>query len=521
MSGALGRRSTPSTSPARREARRAGPARGIRRERPAAPEPTARAALEGARDRPERHGPDHRPVHAPVPLRGCCVPVLAGFAAVCWFVLIHKGVASATAPGLQQPGAAAARASRSASRRRRSTSSATPPRAATAAAGPAAWAPGSTWSGPPSTRTSPTPTACRGAARLRTDLGGLYFNAVIAVVTLGVWLAVRADALLLIVALQMLEMVKNLSPVIRSDGYHILVRRHRCAGPVRAHRPDPAPAAALAPPRAVGADRARPRARHRVGARRRAGAAEHGAERDPAAPEARGLDVGERVGHPRGDPGPGRRWRDPAAARVDRSRDRARAAGRRHGPDGPAPRPLGRRQGVALERRSARTPSGRRGRARPDCWHCSPGRGGRRASTNRSARATTGRCRPRSGLVGAARGAARPAPARCTLLARPSPGRRADPVRRRDEAHPALFVITGRRRRASRRHRLRHRRTTSRATHGDRADARRRARDGGPPDRGAPRSRSSCRTSPAPTTRRHWPWHHRRRQSPTTSSTRS
>ena len=40
--------------------------------------------------------------------------------------------------------------------------------------------------------------------------------------TLGVWLAVRADALLLLIALQMLEMVKNLSPVIRADGYHIL-----------------------------------------------------------------------------------------------------------------------------------------------------------------------------------------------------------------------------------------------------------------------------------------------------------
>ena len=28
-------------------------------------------------------------------------------------------------------------------------------------------------------------------ARLRTDLGGIYFNAVVAVVTLGVWLATR------------------------------------------------------------------------------------------------------------------------------------------------------------------------------------------------------------------------------------------------------------------------------------------------------------------------------------------
>ena len=65
------------------------------------------------------------------------------------------------------------------------------------------------------------PAAAR-RARLRTDLGGLYFNAVVAVVTLGVWYVVRVDALLLLIALQLLEMVKQLSPVIRADGYHIL-----------------------------------------------------------------------------------------------------------------------------------------------------------------------------------------------------------------------------------------------------------------------------------------------------------
>src|SRR3977135_129386 len=58
--------------------------------------------------------------------------------------------------------------------------------------------------------------------RLRVDLGGLYFNAVVAVITMGVWLIWRVDALLLLVALQVLEMVKQLSPVIRADGYHIL-----------------------------------------------------------------------------------------------------------------------------------------------------------------------------------------------------------------------------------------------------------------------------------------------------------
>jgi putative peptide zinc metalloprotease protein len=58
--------------------------------------------------------------------------------------------------------------------------------------------------------------------RLRVDLGGIYFNALVAVATFGVWLLWRRDALLLLIALQQLMIVKNLSPVIRSDGYHIL-----------------------------------------------------------------------------------------------------------------------------------------------------------------------------------------------------------------------------------------------------------------------------------------------------------
>ena len=41
-------------------------------------------------------------------------------------------------------------------------------------------------------------------------------------ITLGVWLATGVDALLLLIAIQMLEIVKNLSPVFRADGYHIL-----------------------------------------------------------------------------------------------------------------------------------------------------------------------------------------------------------------------------------------------------------------------------------------------------------
>lgn len=58
--------------------------------------------------------------------------------------------------------------------------------------------------------------------RLVVDLGGLYFNAVVAVAVTGTWLVVRQDALLLVVASQLLLMLRQLAPVIRADGYHIL-----------------------------------------------------------------------------------------------------------------------------------------------------------------------------------------------------------------------------------------------------------------------------------------------------------
>ena len=84
-------------------------------------------------------------------------------------------------------------------------------------------------------------------ARLRVDLGGLYFNAVVADVTMLVWLAWRMDALLLLVALQVLQMVKQLSPIIRADGYHILSDATGVPDLVLAHGPDAAPAAARPP----------------------------------------------------------------------------------------------------------------------------------------------------------------------------------------------------------------------------------------------------------------------------------
>ncbi|WP_051385821.1 M50 family metallopeptidase [Actinokineospora inagensis] len=60
------------------------------------------------------------------------------------------------------------------------------------------------------------------AGRLRTDLGGLYFNAIIAVAMFGAWWLSHWDALLLVIATQLLQMVRQLAPMVRFDGYHVL-----------------------------------------------------------------------------------------------------------------------------------------------------------------------------------------------------------------------------------------------------------------------------------------------------------
>src|SRR3954447_13788489 len=60
------------------------------------------------------------------------------------------------------------------------------------------------------------------AARIRVDLGGLYFNAIVALVMYGVWQGVHWDGLLLVIAAQILQMVRQLPPLVRFDGYHLL-----------------------------------------------------------------------------------------------------------------------------------------------------------------------------------------------------------------------------------------------------------------------------------------------------------
>lgn len=59
-------------------------------------------------------------------------------------------------------------------------------------------------------------------ARLRVDLGGVYFNAVFAVGAFGLWAATGWEALLVVLPLQLFAMARQLLPLVRLDGYHVL-----------------------------------------------------------------------------------------------------------------------------------------------------------------------------------------------------------------------------------------------------------------------------------------------------------
>ena len=148
-------------------------------------------------------------------------PMLALFGAVLWFVLVQKGVASATREAFRNPellllvfalaiGSAAFHEIGHAAACRYSGGKPGGMGAGIYMVWPAFY-----------TDVTDAYRLPRGD-RLRVDLGGLYFNALVAVATVGAWLLWRADALLLLVALQLIQMVKQLSPIIRADGYHIL-----------------------------------------------------------------------------------------------------------------------------------------------------------------------------------------------------------------------------------------------------------------------------------------------------------
>ena len=148
-------------------------------------------------------------------------PVIACFGVVFWFVMFHKGVASATSQAFNDPALlllVLALAIGSAGFHELGHAAAC--RYGGATPGGMGMGLYMVW---PAFYTDVTDSyRLPRRDRLRVDLGGIYFNAVVSVATLGFWLVWHVDALLLLVALQLLIMVKNLSPVIRSDGYHIL-----------------------------------------------------------------------------------------------------------------------------------------------------------------------------------------------------------------------------------------------------------------------------------------------------------
>jgi putative peptide zinc metalloprotease protein len=148
-------------------------------------------------------------------------PVLAAFVAVCWYVLVEHGVAAAIAQSFHQPALLLlvfALAVISAGFHELGHAAA----CRYGGVEPRGMGVGLylVWPAFYTDVTDAYRLDRRG--RLRVDLAGLYFNAAVAVVTMAVWVVVRLDALLLLVALQVLQMVKQLSPIIRADGYHIL-----------------------------------------------------------------------------------------------------------------------------------------------------------------------------------------------------------------------------------------------------------------------------------------------------------
>jgi putative peptide zinc metalloprotease protein len=59
-------------------------------------------------------------------------------------------------------------------------------------------------------------------SRLRTDLGGVYFNVVVVLVTMAAYVVTGFEPLLLLIVVQHFEIVHQLLPIVRLDGYYIV-----------------------------------------------------------------------------------------------------------------------------------------------------------------------------------------------------------------------------------------------------------------------------------------------------------
>ncbi len=60
------------------------------------------------------------------------------------------------------------------------------------------------------------------AGRLRTDLGGVYFNAIFSLASAGTYFLTGFEPLLLVIVVQQIEIVHQLIPIVRLDGYYIV-----------------------------------------------------------------------------------------------------------------------------------------------------------------------------------------------------------------------------------------------------------------------------------------------------------
>ena len=149
------------------------------------------------------------------------VLLVGGFAAVAWWVLFRQGLAAAAHEAFYQPGmllTVFAITVLSAGFHEFGHASA----ARYGGATPGAMGMGLylVW---PAFYTDVTDSYRLGrAGRVRTDLGGLYFNAVVAVAMFALWWLTRWDSVLLIIAAQVLQMLRQLAPLVRFDGYHVL-----------------------------------------------------------------------------------------------------------------------------------------------------------------------------------------------------------------------------------------------------------------------------------------------------------
>ncbi|MGN8132484.1 hypothetical protein [Paenarthrobacter sp. 22069] len=149
------------------------------------------------------------------------VAVTAAFLAACWWVLMVKGLGSATHEAFAQPALLLlilAVTILSAGFHEFGHAAATRRGGAT----PGAMGAGLylLW---PAFFTDVTDSYRLGrGGRIRTDLGGLYFNAIVAVAIMALWWATGFDALLLVVVTQILQMVRQLIPLVKYDGYHML-----------------------------------------------------------------------------------------------------------------------------------------------------------------------------------------------------------------------------------------------------------------------------------------------------------